>query len=301
MDESKRNINFERLPLIVIDKNGFVIHKNEAFEQVRRVRLKTKADKIFSADICEKIKVSVQGFCIETFEYSSFEGFCSIMSVPMQGERVSIILIPSIYSDVLSLEKSELISIIDKLLSSDKASKSSAISLAKVRKAIYRNFGTLSKEYPQSISVSRLTEITKREFEICAFSVGARLDFRSKPDESAILKANMRAVATELLCMFDAVLYLNTGRSIGFDVAIRFNKVQFTLSCSTGAKELDEGLLTERYVLAKTASAEGHDFAITLEDGTAGLTLTVPLSAKFELSSLDANFAETIFKNAIKL
>jgi hypothetical protein len=54
-------------------------------------------------------------------------------------------------------------------------------------------------------------------------------------------------------------------------------------------------------VLAKTASAEGHDFAITLEDGTAMLTLTVPLSAKFELSSLDANFAETIFKNAIKL
>lgn len=300
MEDFKSNINFQKLPLVVIDKSFTLKYKNVAFEQINSARVGSKAEKVFSKKILSDFELAMQDSVIKTIEYTDTDGYCAILLLPITSNNFALIFLPSFYSDIIKKSNSELIELICANLTNEKTSEKLARCLARIRKAVYRNFELSSKSFSQCISVSKLVDITMPQLKFCSFSLGVRFNLQGEIEAQSYINANMHALATELLCMFDAVLYLNCGTNIDLSLSMKFDRVRFEFVCDSDASGFDECLCIEKYILDKTSSAEGHKFNATFKDGHAICSLTVPMASKLSLQSIDECSAEAIFRNAFK-
>ncbi len=300
MNRGKDSIRFQKFPMILFDKNGAITHKNSAFEQICNIKLKSKADKIFSPDIIKKLSQAVQNACIETVECNEFEGYCAVLIVPSSLSENAVIFLPSYYEGALRGDKYEIIDLVCKQLIDGNASDEISKNLARVRGAIYRNFERLDDTFAHCIDIAKLADFTVAQLKVCTFPLGIKLNMQIHTKERLLLQTDVRVLATLLLCMFDIALYLNKDKSMDFDVSVGFNKVYFKFKCNTDKEELDQSMCIEKYILGKVSDSDSHRFDFSLKDGKAECTLTLPLTNKFEFSIQDEHWAEAVFCDSIK-
>ncbi len=286
--------------MMLFDKSGEITYKNSAFEQICNIKLKSKADKIFSPDTFKKLMRAIQSTCIDAVECNEFEGYCAVLIVPYSLSDNIVIFLPSYYEGALNGSKYEIIDLVCNRLLDGNVSEEISKNLARVRGAIYRNFECLDDTFTHCIDISKLADFTRAQLKVCTFPLGIKLNMQIHAEERQILQTDVRALATELLCMFDIALYLNKDKSIDFDVSSGFNKAYFKFKCNTDKEALDESMCIEKYILGKVSDSDGHRFDFSIKDGKAECTLTLPLKNKFEFSTQDEHWAEAVFCDAIK-
>lgn len=300
MNFVKNSGSFQKFPMILFDKSGTVTYKNRAFEQICNIKLKSKADKIFSPDIIKKFSHAVQNACIDTVECNEFEGYCAVLIVPSSLFENAVVFIPSYYEGTLQGDKCEIIELICKQLTAGNASEEISKNLARVRGAVYRDFKRLDDTFTHCIDISKLAEFTAAQLRVCTFPLGIKLHIQIHTEKRLLLQTDVRVLATQLLCMFDIALYLNKDKCIDFNVSYGFNKAYFEFECNTDKEELDESMCLEKYILGNVSKNDGHRFDFSIKDGKAKCTLALPLTNKFEFSIQDEHWAEAVFCDAIK-
>lgn len=300
MNISKIKISFEKFPLAVFDESGTLTHKNAAFEQICSARLKTKTDKIFSPETVNALLIASRDNRIQAIKCIGFDGYCALLSIPVSLVENAVIFLPSYYETSLQKGAGEIVDMISKQLLSESANKDISKNLARVRKTLYRNFERIKDTLEDCIDVSKLIDLTHTQLKLCTFPLGIKFNVNDRTNENCYLKTDLRALATEILCMFDIALYLNNDKNIDFDVSVRFNRVYLKFRCKTGKKALDEGIVPEKYILEKLSEEFNHRFDFSLNDGLSESTLIIPLTNKFEFFGVDENSAVSVFYNAIK-
>ncbi len=300
MNLCKNNVRFEKFPMLIYDKNGTVTFKNNSFEQVCSLKLKSKIGKLFSEETAEKLTCLTPVPHIESVRCKELEGYCAVLTIPVSRDDRALVFLPSYYSNVLNGCDFEIIELICKEFANDSADDEVGKALARVRKAIYRNFERSEDTFEHHIEISKLVEHTKSQLNVCAFPLGVRLNTQNSVNGGQFLQADLKVLATEILCMFDIALYLNNDRSISFDVSAEFNKLCLRFCCNTDKTDISESLCIEKYILSKLTDNQGHGFHISVNDMKAECLLTLPLINKFTFSTKDEHWAEAVFCDAIK-
>lgn len=300
MTPQKETPQFQKLPMLVFDRHEAITYKNKTLEDIHNVKLKSSLRKIFSPRMIAKIEAVIERSYADVIEFNDITDCCAVLVIPVSSDENVIIYLPTYYSAALANGKSEITALLCKELLSCKAESKINNTLTRIRKTIYRNFELLNDSFAQCIDIRKLAKFTEEQLKICTFPLGIKLITQNKAEEGLYLQSDMRALATEILCMFDIILSLNRDKIIEFDVSVRFGRARFKLKCNTESCSPDDFICVEKYILAKVSQREGHLWRFSVNEKAAECTLTVPLTSNLEFSVKDGHTAEAVFCEAIK-
>ncbi len=300
MAQHNENFGFQKLPMLVFNRHEAVTYKNNAFEDICTVKIKSKINKIFSEEMIAKIEAVMEKSYADVIEYNDTLGYCAVLAIPITSDENVIIYLPSYYSVALDQNKSKTVDLICKELINCRSNGAVNDNLTRLRKTVYRNFELLEDSFAQCIDICRLAKFTEDQLKACTFPLGIKFVTQNKAEEGLYLQTDMRALATEILCIFDIILSLSRDKIIGFEVSVRFDRARFRFKCNTESDTLDDITCIEKYILAKVSKSQGHLWKLSVSEGAAECTLSMPLASRLEFSVNEEHNAEAVFCEAIR-